>query len=64
MINRTQITVSFFFKADTTEDFTHEDNTCVADKEVDERLNTYFSLMWCMSWIQFVAFFLPAAFSM
>lgn len=44
MINRTQITASSsFFKANTTEDFTHEDNPCVADKEVDERLNTYFT---------------------
>lgn len=42
MINRTQITVSSsFFKANTTEDFTHEDNPSVADKGVDERLNTF-----------------------
>lgn len=68
MINRTQITVSSsFFKANTTEDFTHEDNQRVADKEVDERLNTYFThrLSWCRwSVLQFVAFSLPAAFSM
>lgn len=45
MINRTQITVSSsFFKANTTEDFTHEDNPSIADKEVDERLNTFHTL--------------------
>lgn len=42
MINRAQITVfSSVFKANTTEDFTHEDNPCMAHKELDETLNTY-----------------------
>lgn len=68
MINRTQITVSVsFFKAYTTEDFTHTDNPSVADKEVDERLNTFHTLplvvqVECAS--EYVAFSLPAAFSM
>lgn len=44
MINTTQITVSSSsFKANTTEDVPLEDNPCVADKEVDEILNTYFT---------------------
>lgn len=45
MINRTQITVSsLVFKAKTTEDFTHKDKPTVADKEADERLNTFHTL--------------------
>lgn len=68
MINKTQITVpSPFFKVNTTEDLTHEDKPRVVDKELDERLNRYFTycFLWCRwSVLQFVAFSFFAAFSM